>query len=156
MYNKLKQTFIAALVAGFSLLSCNSLQAQEKKETTTSPVAIQENKNAGVFKFEELEYNFGTIKQGEQVFHDFVFTNAGKEPIIITKAEGSCHCTVPEYPKEPIKKGQTAVIKVKFDSAGKQGIQDKLVTITSNATVNPLVLHLKGTVDVPPMANEVK
>jgi hypothetical protein len=99
------------------------------------------------FKFETEEHNFGTIKQGDAVTYEFKFTNTGNEPLIITNAEGSCGCTVPVYPKQPIMKGQTASIKVTFNSAGKSGVQDKTVTITSNAKQNPMVLHMKGNVD---------
>ena len=98
------------------------------------------------FKFETEEYNFGTVKQGEIVNHEFKFTNTGKEPLVITDARGSCGCTVPEWPKESIKKGQSANIKVTFSSAGKLGLQDKTVTINSNAKSGPKVLHLKGNV----------
>src|SRR5215467_5010603 len=83
---------------------------------TAAPAA--ENKNAPEFKFEEEEYNFGTIKQGESMTHLFSFTNVGKEPLIISSASGSCGCTVPEWPKEPVKKGDKATIKVTFNSAG--------------------------------------
>ena len=103
--------------------------------------------NDAEFKFDQDEYNFGTIKQGETVTHEFKFTNPGSEPLIITKAEGSCGCTVPTYPKEPILKGQTSTIKVTFNSAGKMGVQDKTVTLTSNAKQNPMIIHIKGTVE---------
>jgi hypothetical protein len=105
--------------------------------------------NKPVFKFTEEVYNFGTAKQGEKVQHDFTFTNTGNEPLVITSATGSCGCTVPVWPKEPIKKGETATIKVTFNSAGKQGMQDKTITINSNATENPKVLHIKGNIEVP-------
>ena len=101
--------------------------------------------------FEALEYNYGTIKQGQVVNHDFKFKNAGKEPILITNAQGSCGCTVPEYPKEAIKPGGTGVIKVTFNSSGKSGMQDKTVTLTYNDN-KTAVLHIKGNVDVPPAA----
>jgi hypothetical protein len=78
-----------------------------------------------------------------------VFTNTGKEDLIITNATGSCGCTVPVWPKEPTKKGAKGTIKVTFNSAGKMGMQDKTVTITSNAKNTPVVLHLKGTVEAP-------
>jgi len=69
--------------------------------------------------------------------------------LIISNASGSCGCTVPEWPKEPIAPGAKAVIKVTFNSAGKQGVQDKTVTLQSNAQQNPMVIHLKGNVDRP-------
>jgi hypothetical protein len=135
--------FITALVlsAGFSY-------AQTPVTMTAPPPA--ENKNAPEFKFEEEEYNFGTIKQGEVVTHIFSFANTGKEPLIISNASGSCGCTVPEWPKEPIKKGDKGTVKVTFNSAGKMGMQDKTVTIQSNAKSNPKVIHIKGNVEAPP------
>ena len=112
------------------------------------------NPNAGDFKFNEEEFNFGTIKQGDAATHEFTFVNVGKEPIIITSAQGSCGCTVPTWPKEPIAKGEKSVIKVTFNSAGKMGMQDKTVTIQSNAKTNPKVIHMKGNVEAPPKAPE--
>jgi hypothetical protein len=114
---------------------------------TTPAAAPADNKNASEMTFEAEEFNFGNIKQGESVTHEFTFTNTGKEDIIITNAQGSCGCTVPLYPKEAIKKGEKGTIKVTFNSAGKMGMQDKTVTITSNAKNSPRILHLKGTVE---------
>jgi hypothetical protein len=122
------------------------LRAQDKP--TLSNVG-NENPNQASFNFPKEEYNFGTIKQGDVVNYDFEFTNTGKEPLVITQASGSCGCTVPTWPKEPIAPGAKAVIKVTFNSAGKMGMQDKTVTLQSNAKQNPMVLHLKGTVDKP-------
>lgn len=116
--------------------------------------AKTENPNAPEFKFEKEEYNFGTIKQGESVTYEFKFKNTGKDPLIITEAHGSCGCTVPQYPKEPIKKGQEGVIKVTFNSAGKMNAQDKTVTITSNAKTPTKILHIKGNVEVPAAADK--
>jgi hypothetical protein len=104
------------------------------------------NESQASFKFESEEYNFGTIEQGESVTHEFKFTNTGNEPLIIANAEGSCGCTVPIFPKEPILKNQSSSIKVTFNSTGKFGIQDKTVTLTSNAKQNPMIIHIKGTV----------
>ncbi len=128
-----------------STLSTTSTQTQ----SATSADAKVENKNQAEFKFDVLEYNYGTIKQGESVTYNFKFTNIGKEPLVITSAHGSCGCTVPDWPKEPIKKGDKGEIKVTFNSAGKMGPQDKTVTINSNAKTNPLILHIKGNVDKP-------
>jgi len=146
---------IKSLVLAFVLLSGFTSFAQDKKLDNIGNA----NTNQANFKFNEEEYNFGTIKQGESVTHEFQFTNTGSEPLIINKAEGSCGCTVPTYPQQPILKGQTAVIKVTFNSTGKLGIQDKTVTLTSNAIQNPLILHIKGTVEKPieqPAADQPK
>jgi hypothetical protein len=146
---------IKSLLLAFVLLSGFKTFAQDKKLDNIGNA----NTNQANFKFNEEEYNFGTIKQGESVTHDFQFTNTGSEPLIINKAEGSCGCTVPTYPQQPILKGQTAVIKVTFNSTGKSGIQDKTVTLTSNAIQNPTILHIKGTVEKPieqPAADQPK
>ena len=145
--------FITSLVLSAAFANA---QVQPAQQTAPAPAVnmtappAADNKNAPEFKFEEDEYNFGTIKQGESATHIFTFTNTGKEPLIITNASGSCGCTVPDWPKEPIKKGEKGTVKVTFNSAGKMGMQDKTVTIQSNAKTNPKVIHIKGNVEAPP------
>ncbi len=133
-----------AIILSVFLLAGAGTFAQEKKVLDNIG---NEDSNQASFKFEADEYNFGTIEQGESITHEFKFINTGNEPLIISNAEGSCGCTVPIYPKEPIMKNQTATIKVTFNSAGKFGIQDKTVTLTSNAKQNPMIIHIKGTVE---------
>jgi hypothetical protein len=118
----------------------------------TNVPAVADNPNAPEIKFEIEEYNFGTIKQGDKVSYDFKFSNAGKDALVISDARGTCGCTVPQWPKEPIAKGGKGTINVEFNSAGKQGMQDKTVTITSNAKGGAKVLHLKGNVEAPAAA----
>lgn len=146
------------LFASFCLFMTAAI-AQDKKalpgaQPVPAPAAAQTSpadmKNAPEMTFEVEEHNFGTIKQGESVTREFYFTNTGKEALIISSAQGTCGCTVPLYPKEPIAPKAKNFIKVTFNSAGKMGMQDKTVTITSNAKNSPKVLHLKGTVEVPP------
>jgi hypothetical protein len=116
-----------------------------------SDVKMADSKSATVktgpaIKFEKEVYDFGTIKQGQKVEYAYTFTSTGNEPLIISQAQGSCGCTVPEWPKHPMKKGEKGTIKVTFDSTGKLGLQDKTITITSNASDAPVVLHIKGTI----------
>jgi hypothetical protein len=105
--------------------------------------------NGPVMKFDTTTYWFDTVYQSSIVQHDFRFTNTGKTPLIISTVTGNSGCIVPEYPKEPIAPGQSAVISVRFHTGGKLGMQDKCVTVTSNATEPVIVLHLKGIVIVP-------
>jgi hypothetical protein len=135
---KIKSLIIATL-----LLVSNIAFSQKQKIENLG----NDDPNQAAFSFEKEEHNFGNITQGESVTYEFKFTNTGNEPLIISKAEGSCGCTVPVFPKEPILKNQTGIIKVTFNSTGKFGIQDKTVTLTSNAKQNPMVLHIKGNVD---------
>ena len=150
----MKKIFLTLTAAALAV----TLHAQDKAGTAVTPAnnanpaTISGNTGTAEFKFDVEVYDFGTIKQGESVSYDFKFSNAGKDPLIISEAHGSCGCTVPVYPKEPIKKGDTGVIKVTFNSTGKQGMQDKTVTITSNASGGQKVLHIKGNVEAAPAA----
>ncbi len=100
-------------------------------------------------KFDENEYDYGTIDQGEKARHTYKFTNTGNEPLIISNAKGSCGCTVPSWPKEPIPPGGTGQIDVEFDSKGKKGKQSKRVTITANTEPAQTFLTIKGEVNAP-------
>lgn len=109
-------------------------------------VAAVASPDAPVMSFEQGLHNFGAILQGESVTHEFKFKNTGKTPLIITNATATCGCTVPEIPKAPVKPGDTGVIKVVFNSAGKIGLQDKIVTISSNANPPVSEVHMIGDV----------
>jgi len=99
--------------------------------------------------FEEETHDFGKIKQGDKVVFDFKFKNTGGSDLIITDAKGSCGCTVPEYPKEAIKPGESGAIKVSFNSTGKSGEQTKSVTLFCNIKEGKKVLHIKSNIEVP-------
>lgn len=100
-------------------------------------------------KFEETEFDFGTVDQGEKVTHVYKFANTGNEPLIISNAKGSCGCTVPSWPKEPIPVGGSGEIQVQFDSKGKKNKQSKKVTITANTDPVQSFLTIKGEVNAP-------
>ena len=95
-------------------------------------------------EFEENEFDWGTITQGEKVSYVFKFTNTGNEPLLIKKAKGSCGCTVPQWPKAPIAPGEQGEISVVFNSKGKMGKQSKRVTITANTDPGQTFLTVKG------------
>ena len=99
--------------------------------------------------FDESEFDFGKIAQGEKVQHIFRFTNTGNEPLFLTNAKGSCGCTVPSWPKDFIEPGGTGAIVVEFDSKGKIGPQTKQVTITANTDPPQSICYIKGEVFVP-------
>jgi Protein of unknown function (DUF1573) len=83
--------------------------------------------------FKEDYHDFGDIKQGALVEHVFEFTNTGDSILVLQKAYSTCGCTVPSYPKEGIAPGQTGQITVKFNSEGKMGLNNKIITVLSNA-----------------------
>lgn len=141
----MKKIFLLPL---FLIGSMTVTKAQTTTGTAAPVTSGLETKNGPVMTFDVLEYNFGTIKQGDIVTREYKFKNTGKEPLIINNAVGSCGCTVPDYPHEPIKPNGTGVIKVTFNSAGKMAQQDKTVTLTYD-TDKTIVLHLKGNVEAP-------
>jgi len=113
---------------------------------STSTVTAQEVSNGAQISFEKETHDYGTIKNGANGTCTFEFKNTGNAPLILSNAKGSCGCTVPTWPKEPIAPGATAVISVKYDTK-RQGAINKSVTITSNATNEPnKVIRIKGTV----------
>lgn len=110
---------------------------------------IAENPNAPDMKFETEVLDYGTIEHGANGVREFKFKNIGKEPLIITNAMGSCGCTTPEWPKDPIKPGESSVIKVKYDT-NRPGAFEKTVTLTSNAKTPSKVIKIKGVVKPAP------
>ncbi|MAZ57904.1 MAG: hypothetical protein CMP56_00595 [Flavobacteriales bacterium] len=103
------------------------------------------NYNAPEIKFNTEVMDLGTFMQYDDPSSqcEFIFTNTGKEPLIISKAKGSCGCTVPEWPKEPIMSGETGLIKVNYDEK-RVGSFNKSITITSNAKNSPQIIKIKG------------
>ncbi len=87
---------------------------------------------------------FDTITEGDKVERTFRIKNSGAKNLLIANAFGSCGCTVPEYPKEPLKPGETASIKVTFNSAGKHGEQSKSITLVCNTIARNEMLYMKG------------
>jgi hypothetical protein len=141
----MKKLFLSLVAAGMLLSACNSSTGKggsaDSAATTTANAA-----NAPLMKFEKESYDFGKINQGDKVNYDFKFTNNGKSPLIVTDAVASCGCTIPQWPHTPIKPGESSVIKVTFNSAGKSGLQDKQITVTANTIPAQHMVHLVGEV----------
>lgn len=104
------------------------------------------NLPATTIQYENEKFNFGVVDEGEIVKHVYKFKNTGSEPLIISNAKGSCGCTVPTWPKEPIPPGGTGELKVEFNSKGKPGPQSKRVTVTANTTPTETYLEIAGEV----------
>lgn len=117
---------------------------------STGAAIAQEVVNGPKIEFEKEVHDYGTVKNGGNGECTFEFTNTGNAPLIISNAKGSCGCTVPSWPKEPIGVGETASIKVKYDTK-RAGAINKSVTITSNAVNEPTkVIRIKGNVEAAP------
>ena len=151
--NKTQDQKIADLQKKIEELEAGKTPSQ--KATTAEPEVKPEGP-LPAFSFEEEEFDFGDINQGDVVEHVFVFTNTGEAPLLITDAKATCGCTVPDYPKEPIAVGQTSQMKVRFDSKNKKGQQNKTVTITANTYPSETQIKIKAQVAVSPEAEEAK
>lgn len=118
--------------------------------TAMLTVNAQAVESGAEIKFEKETVDYGTIDQYADGVREFVFTNTGNEPLVISNARGSCGCTVPTWPKEPIAPGETGRIKVKYDTK-RVGKFTKSVTLQSNATNSPTkVVRIKGDVVAKP------
>ncbi|REJ82395.1 MAG: DUF1573 domain-containing protein [Bacteroidetes bacterium] len=139
-----------------TLLSCRNSAEKNSDipENAINPEVMNNPASAGdqssdavpVMTFEKTEHDFGKITDGEKVSYAFKFTNTGNADLIIRAANGSCGCTVPEYPKDPIKPGKGGTIIVTFDSTGRTGKQSKTVTIISNTVPNTVTLTINSEV----------
>lgn len=139
MKNIIPLSFVLATVAG--IVSCHKpgevparykLESQLIKDTTS------------IEFIDSITYVFDTINEGDKVEHTFRIKNAGTKNLIIASAFGSCGCTVPEYPKEPVEPGAIVPIKVTFNSAGKPNEQSKIVTLMCNTEKRSEKLYIKG------------
>ena len=140
---------IVWMMAGIGMMSvsCDNASSRIKSDAgseVSAATVVAEGTPA--FSFNEEFRDFGNIEEGLTVEHIFKFTNSGDAPLIISNAQGSCGCTVPQYSRNPIAPGETGEIKVSFNSAGRAGKQDKRVTLSANTVPNTYVLNITSNV----------
>ena len=138
----MKKILFLAVFALFATISF----AQDGVAIDATPTSDTAPASGPVMTFESTEINYGTIEQNADPLRVFHFSNTGTEPLIIKNAKGSCGCTVPSYPKEPILPGEAAVIEVRYDTK-RIGNFTKSVTLTTNEAVETHKLVIKGTVN---------
>lgn len=140
-----------SLVLGL-MVSCKD--SENSKITDADLQALEAQKAlAGKLPKVELDkeiHDFGLITDGDVVETEFIVKNTGEGDLIIADAKGSCGCTVPVWPKEPIGSGQSAPIKVSFNSSGKVGQQSKTVTLTTNTELGQETFTIKANVQPKP------
>lgn len=149
---------LAVFAIGISSLSAQTTASTKKdaKSGTTSTATTDKSKTATTsattdpgYKFDQVVHDYGTIKKGADPYCEFKLTNTSKQPLVIKEAKGSCGCTVPEYPKEPIMPGKSVTIKVRYDT-NRVGPFEKQVTVTFEGKDTPAVLKIKGVVEATP------
>ena len=133
---------IVSIIFILSLLLVGCSNRQEQQDQGSSG----EDSAPAKIDFEQVFYNFGDLKQGEQVSFVFEFTNTGGSPLLIKDAAASCGCTVPSFNKEPIAPGEEGGIEVIFDSSGRRGNQYKTVIVKTNTPRRDVRLTIKANV----------
>ncbi|MDP1622273.1 MAG: DUF1573 domain-containing protein [Bacteroidales bacterium] len=148
-----KFSVILPLIILLILSGCKSdIQTRERTiptDVVNNPNSASGNNDKGslpIITFEESEHDFGRIIEGETVSFSFKFSNTGKSDLIIAEVTSSCGCTVPSYPKTPIRPGETGVVKIAFNSNGRRGFQSKDVVVVSNTQPNTTVIRIKAQV----------
>ncbi len=118
------------------------------KKTFSDPTenALQPKGPKTKIKFTEEVFDFGDINQNSENHHIFHFKNVGDHPMIISTASGSCGCTVPKWPKEPIAPGGTGEIEVTYSPGTQQGNQTKSVTVFANTEPVQSIVKIKANV----------
>jgi hypothetical protein len=135
-----------ALFLGLFLMYSCDKSPSESAKNGSNPHQVVPDSEKPVLKFAEPSFHFGTAREGEEVSHEFAFTNEGKTDLLISFASASCGCTVPEWPKEPIPPGGKGVIKATFNTEGKGGKQNKKIVITANTKPELTEVFLEGDV----------
>lgn len=139
----MKKNLLGLGLVFFALIGMSTVFAQQAKEVG----------GGAKIKFEKLVHDYGTIEQYADGTCTFKFTNIGDKPLVISNARGSCGCTVPSWPKEPIAPGASSVISVHYDTK-RLGRFGKSVTLQSNATNYPTkTLRIKGEVKPKPQGS---
>ncbi|HKJ05952.1 MAG TPA: DUF1573 domain-containing protein [Flavobacteriaceae bacterium] len=143
-----KIILLSVFVISLVFVSCKD-NASAKINTTNLEQAKERDNNikaAPVAEFDQTEYDFGEITEGDVIEGSFKLTNAGETDLIVTSAKATCGCTVPDWPKQPIKPGETAEVKFKFSSKNRTGKQTKSITLKTNTEKINEVLRIKGNV----------
>jgi len=141
MYLKNWLFVLAVATVSFGQISCDNRKQGESAKATAS------DKMPKITFDEKGIYDFGTLTEGDTVEHIFKFTNTGEFPLIINNITASCGCTTPEWPREPVAPGQSSSIRVRFNSRGKSGEQNKTVTIFANTDPSMTDLQFKALVN---------
>ena len=129
------------------LLALSLTAAAFAAQAQTTPTAATAEKTAGpAITFEESKFDFVSVAAGGTVDHVFKFKNTGTAPLVISNIGVSCGCTTPEWTKAPVLPGKAGTITAHFNSTGKMGMQNKVLTIESNATAGSTTVSLVGEV----------
>ena len=143
-----KINLIIIALVGLTFFACKQNPANKINPENLQNAQNRDSKFLGLpeIGFDKQNFDFGTINEGDLVNGDFKIYNKGKSDLIISHAQASCGCTIPKWPKDPIKPGDSATLSFSFNSHGKVGKQNKSITLQTNTEKGVEILYLKGTV----------
>ena len=127
----------------FAICLSLSFTLAGQAENLSQSITGAENVDGPVMTFESMIVDYGTIERHSEPLRIAKFTNTGNQPLVISNARGSCGCTVPNWPKEPIMPGQSSQVEIRYDTK-RLGKINKTVTISTNEGGQPHVLRVQG------------
>ncbi|MCF8714963.1 DUF1573 domain-containing protein [Joostella atrarenae] len=144
----MKKVLLILTIAAISFTSCKDNAANKVKSDNVAKAEQRDEaaKQLPVMQFEETEFDFGNIPQGQTVEKVFKFKNTGDAPLVVTDAKSSCGCTIPKKPEAPVAPGETGEILVKYNGSGRNAVT-KTVTITANTEKGTEQLRIKAFVE---------
>jgi hypothetical protein len=116
-----------------------------KKNSSNSGLQLSDTGTVSII-FDEYQYDFGKVEEGEKIAHNFTFRNNGTSALVIISAETTCGCTVPKYDTKPIAPGSKGNLEVVFDTSDRSGMQTKIITVKSNASIPEVLLKITAEV----------
>ena len=154
---------LAFLLAGPAFYSCRLTDHTEHAEGEVTPDIFPDGPSGYAeadsaaqprMHFDSTTMSMGRISQGVLVERTFRFKNTGGNAVLITDVRATCGCTVGKsWPREPVPPGGTGEIQVSFDSEGREGLQEKTITVVANTRPSTTVLMLRGEVIAPTKTN---
>lgn len=146
---------LLSILALFAFVATTATYAQADKAADAAPAVEKAVSTDGpMMVFDAKTIDYGEIEQNSEPLRVFTFTNTGNEPLIISNAKGSCGCTVPKWPKDPILPGEAGTIEVRYDTK-RIGPFNKRVTLTTNESAPTHTLKIKGKVNAQPVQESV-
>ncbi len=144
--------FAGVIVLILMLIGCETNNKEISTNLVTNPLTANGTADTSLlpkFQWKEQVHDFGVVVAGEKVSYAFTFKNVGKSNLIISSVHASCGCTVTKYETKPVAPGEEGKIEVVFDSSGRNGIQNKTVTVVANTQPNRVELHFTAEVVQP-------
>jgi hypothetical protein len=148
----MKTIRLLVLLGIAGLISCSHDKSQVPASIVNIPNSASGNSSQSqlpVMEFDQVEHDFGKVIQGEIVSYAFKFRNTGKSDLVIANVSATCGCTASDYPRTPVRPGEEGKVEVSFNSSGKQGFQNKELTIAANTQPSNIQLTIKAIVFIP-------